>query len=105
MPTLTDQDNGRRVSLHVGDPLELHLAENATTGYRWSMDRHDTRLLEPVEATASYSKAAVGSGGQAVFRFRAAAAGSTELALKYWRHWEGEGSAIQRFSVTLDIVP
>lgn len=105
MPTLTDQDNGRRVSLHVGDPLEVHLAENATTGYRWSTDRHDARLLEPVGSTASYPTSAIGSGGQAIFRFRAAAAGSTELALKYWRHWEGEGSAIQRFSVTLDIAP
>jgi len=103
MVMLSDQDNGRRIALHVGDPIEIDLAENATTGYRWAVDSHDTHLLELVESTASYPGAAVGSGGHAIFRFRPIAAGSTVLALKYWRHWEGADSAIRRFSVTLDI--
>ncbi|MFO1158722.1 MAG: protease inhibitor I42 family protein [Reyranellaceae bacterium] len=105
MHTIRDQDNDRRVLLHVGEPIEIRLAENASTGYRWALESHDAGLLEPVEVTASYPGAAVGSGGEAIFRFRAVAAGSTTLALKYWRHWEGAGSAIRHFSVTFDIAP
>jgi predicted secreted protein len=105
MLTLTDQDNGRRLAVRVGDMLTLRLAENATTGYRWEPDRYDTRLLELAEETASYPNAAVGSGGEAIFRFRIVSAGSSTLALKSWRHWEGAGSIIQRFAVTIDATP
>lgn len=45
------------------------------------------------------------SGDQLIFGFQVVTARSTEFASKHWRHWEGEGSAIQRFSVTLDIAP
>jgi hypothetical protein len=31
--------------------------------------------------------------------------GRTRLALKRWRHWEGDTSIVERFSVTLDIKP
>jgi len=102
MLTLTDRDNGRHVQAHVGDELELHLAENATTGYRWAIDNYDAGVIEFVETSASYPDAAVGSGGEAIFRFRVIGPGSSPLALKYWRHWEGAGSIIQRFAVTID---
>jgi inhibitor of cysteine peptidase len=105
MLTVTDQDNGRHLPAHVGDLLMLHLAENATSGYRWAPESYDTRLLELVEATAAYPNAAVGSGGEAIFRFRVVGAGSGTLALKYWRHWEGAGSITQRFAVTIDATP
>jgi inhibitor of cysteine peptidase len=102
MLTITDRDNGRRLPAHVGDRLEIRLAENATAGYRWAPDGYDAGLLELTEATASYPNAAVGSGGEAIFRFRVVGVGSSTLTLKYWRHWEGEGSIIQRFAVTID---
>ena len=100
--TLTSADDGRRVPVHVGDELNLHLAENATTGYRWAPDSYDAALLELLEATANYPNTAVGSGGEALFRFRALGPGASELSLKYWRHWEGSGSIIRRFAVTID---
>jgi inhibitor of cysteine peptidase len=103
--TLTDQDNGLRLPLHVGDMLEIHLAEIATAGYRWAPDNYDTGVLELAEATASYPSAAVGSGGEAIFRFRVVGVGSSTLVMKYWRHWEGSGSIIQRFAVTIDASP
>lgn len=105
MTTLTDQDNGRRVSVHVGDMLEINLPENATAGYRWAPDSYDARLLEFTEETASYPSAAVGAGGNTILRFRVVGVGSGTLALKYWRHWEGPGSIIQRFAVTIDAAP
>jgi len=86
----------------VGYRLEIRLAENATAGYRWTLDSYDAGQLELTEATASYPNAAVGSGGEAIFRFRVVGVGSSTLRLRYWRHWEGEGSIIQRFSVTND---
>jgi len=88
------------VRLH--DVLEIHLAENATTGYRWAPDDYDVSLLKLDETAARYPGAAPGSGGEAIFRFRVVGTGSGTLTLKYWRHWEGAASIVQRFAVTID---
>lgn len=105
MLTLTEQDDGRQVRARVGEVLEVRLAENATAGYRWAVDADDARVLEPVEQDADYPDAAVGAGGQAIFRFKVVAPGAATLRLKYWRRWEGEGSAVKRFAATIDAAP
>ena len=102
MVMLSDQDDGRTLSVHVGDSLELRLPENATTGYRWAPDGFDAKLVELTETAADYPKGAVGSGGKAVFRFKVVGAGSGAIRLKSWRSFEGDRSITKRFSVTLD---
>lgn len=102
MLTLGERNDGQHVPAHVGDVLTLQLPENATTGYRWAPDTYDAKALAIVEETADYPSAAVGSGGEAVFRFRVVRAGSSALVLKYWRHWEGATSIQRRFTVTVD---
>jgi inhibitor of cysteine peptidase len=103
MATFTDRDDGGRATVHVGDALELRLAENATTGYRWEADATPADILAPLDSGASYPNAAVGSGGVAIFHYRAAAPGQAELSLRYWRAWEGEGSIIRRFRLTVSV--
>ena len=105
MPTLTDDDNGRTVAVHVGDVLAIRLAENASTGFRWAPDGFDAGLLKLDGTSASYPGAAVGSGGTAEFRFRVLHAGRGTLGLKYFRHWEGDASIARRFAITVDAVP
>lgn len=102
MLTVTERHDGQHLSLRRQELFELHLAENATAGYRWEIDSCDTGLLELVEATARYPSVTPGSGGTAVFRFRVIGTGSCALKLKYWRHWEGNASIRQRFSVMID---
>ena len=104
MLTLVEQDDGKRVTARVGDEVVLRLPENASTGYRWAPDGYDAALLDLAEESASYA-GAVGSGGEAVFRFRVKAAGSGLLRMKVWRHWEGESSVIKRFAVTIEARP
>ncbi|HWT98073.1 MAG TPA: protease inhibitor I42 family protein [Terriglobales bacterium] len=100
--TLTERHDGQHLGARLHDLLELHLAENATTGYRWEIDSCDTGLLQLVETTAHYPSVTPGSGGMTVFRFRVIGTGSAVLKLKYWRHWEGAASVRQRFSVVID---
>ena len=105
MLTLTDQDNGRRVPVRVGDVLKLRLPENASAGYRWAPDTYDSGLLKLATAGANYPAAAPGSGGEAFFQFEVVGAGSGMLTLKYWRDWEGAKSIIQRFALTIEATP
>ena len=105
MQSLTEADNGRTVDLRVGESVRLTLPENATTGYRWTVDHLDREVVDPAGSEPHYAGGAVGSAGQVTFDFKAKKAGSGEVALKYWRHFEGDGSIAKRFSVRINAKP
>ena len=102
MQSLTEADNERTVDLRVGDSVRLTLPENATTGYRWTVDHFDRGVVEPAGSEPHYAGGAVGAAGQVTVDFKAKQAGSGEVALKYWRHFEGEGSVVKRFRFRLN---
>lgn len=102
MPSLTEADNGRTVDLKVGETIEVTLPENATTGYRWAVDRLDPGIVEAHESKPHYSSGQTGSAGEVTFSFKAGKAGSGDIQLKYWRHFEGDSSITQRFRVRLN---
>jgi inhibitor of cysteine peptidase len=105
MQSLTEADNERTVDLRVGERVRLTLSENATTGYRWAIDRLDREIVEEAGSEPRPSGGAIGSAGQVTFDFKAKKAGSSEIALKYWRHFEGDGSIVRRFRFRLDAKP
>ena len=105
MQSLTEADNGRTVYLRLGEGVRVTLPENATTGYRWAIDRLDQDVVEEAGSEAHPSRGAIGSGGNVTFEFTAKKAGSSEIALKYWRHFEGDGSIVKRFRFRLDAKP
>jgi len=105
MLLLTQTDNDRTAEVHIGGSVRINLAENATTGFRWAIDRYDEQLFEVVATEPHYPKDSIGAGGDVSFTFRAKKPGSGEIALKNWRHWEGDSSVTNRFRVRLRIEP
>src|SRR5882762_9822764 len=92
MQTLTETDNERTIDIAAGDTVRISLPENATTGYRWAIDRVDDDVIEAVGSEPHYAGKAVGSGGDVTFIFKGRKSGSGEIVLKYWRHFEGDAS-------------
>lgn len=105
MQSLTEADNERTVELRVGEGVRLTLPENATTGYRWAIDRLDRDSVEMAGSDSHYGGGAIGAAGNVTFDFTAKKAGSSEIALKYWRHFEGDASIVKRFSFRLNAKP
>jgi inhibitor of cysteine peptidase len=105
MQSLTEADNDRTIGLRVGETVRVSLPENATTGYRWAIDRLDEEVIEAVGSEPNYPGDAVGSGGHVAFTFKAKKAGTGEIALKYWRHFEGDKSIKNRFRLRLNTRP
>jgi inhibitor of cysteine peptidase len=103
MLSLTESDNGRNVGIRIGESIRIALPENATTGYRWAIDRCDEEFVQPDAEEVRYPENAIGSGGEIAFRFRGMKAGFGEVMLKYWRHWEGDASVIARFRVRIEV--
>jgi len=105
MQSLTEADNNRTIELRVGDTVRVSLPENATTGFRWAIDRLDGEVIEAVGSGSHRAGGAVGSGGEVTFTFKAKKAGADDITLKYWRHFEGDSSITKRFHLRLDTRP
>lgn len=100
---LAKDDNGGTFESGQGDEIVLRLPENATTGYRWYVDRADESLEQMADSYQPDPDVRIGSGGVREFRFRARAAGAAKLELKHWQAWEGESSVTERFAVEIQI--
>lgn len=101
---LNESDNGRMVVLRSGEVLRIILPENATTGYRWEVDRWDREVAALVAQAPQYPPgSAVGSGGHVEFLFKARKPGFGEIILKEWRPWAGTGSVIDRYRLHLEV--
>ncbi|WP_194238340.1 protease inhibitor I42 family protein [Streptomyces spongiae] len=88
------------VNVSLGDEVVVPLPENATTGYRWSVQRADG-----LEVTSSGYEAGQpvlpGSGGTRVVRVRPTAAGKGLLELELKRAWADD--VADRFSLRVTV--
>ncbi len=103
---LVQTDTNRTVDIRLTETVRITLPENATTGYRWTVESYDRELLNELPSEAHYpATTRVGSGGEVVFIFQAKKSGSGDIMLKQWRSWEGDSSAIARFHILLRVLP
>ena len=101
-----ETDNNRTVDIRLDETVRITLPENATTGYRWTIDSYDKELFSELPAEAHYpSTAGVGSGGNIVFIFQGKKSGTGDIRLKQWRSWEGDSSVIGRFHIRIHVLP
>jgi len=105
MLQLGASDHDRTVALPVGETVHITLPENASTGYRWAIDRCDEDIIEAQGSRALYPSAggAAGAGGEVTFSFQARKIGSGEIVLKHWRAWEGDASVIARMALHVNV--
>lgn len=103
MLLVLEKDNERTLDLHVGESVRITLPENASTGYRWTIDHYDEEFIEAVATEPHYPASAVGSGGKIEFVFKGKKIGAGQIRLRQWRPWAGEASVIGRFSLHLNV--
>ena len=103
--SLTGSDNGKTITVHVGDEVDIALDSNPTTGFDWAIDKSNGSLLAFKQMDYQASSNAIGSGGTDTFKFVAKSVGTVNLQLKYWRSFEGDRSITQRYAVTVQIQP
>jgi inhibitor of cysteine peptidase len=97
---LDADDAGRRVELSKGQALDISLASNPTTGYRWEVKELDEAVLRQVGEPEFKAKSnLVGAPGVEILRFEAVGAGQTTLDLIYHRSWEKGVDPLEAYSV------
>jgi inhibitor of cysteine peptidase len=100
---LKASDAGTRPRLDVGDRATLRLAENPTTGFRWTIEFDDSRV-RLVEDTFEGPGEPAGAGGERVLVFEALRSGPAPLNLTNKRAWES-AEPVDTFAVELDVQP
>lgn len=110
---LTKTANGGKFRINTGASVHIWLGGNGATGYAWYFDNMDTEHFEllkdnstsssPVDNNAKQENTAVGAPTLSSWRLKAKKKGRSELKLLYYRIWEGATSAVDTFSVQIDI--
>ena len=101
---LTKQDNGKEITLKVGQVIQVQLEGIGGTGYWWYVENLDPRYWELLsEKTRAASDGRMGGPVLGLWTFRAKEPGTAEIALNYYRTWEGVGKASDHFGVRIKI--
>jgi inhibitor of cysteine peptidase len=93
-------DPGDTICVEAGESFAIELAGNPTTGYMWQPDV-DSQHLELLGQEFEPGGGGIGAGGKEIFRFRALAAGDTEIAFSYQRPWDKESHDTSSFQVAI----
>lgn len=104
--TLTESDNGKPVSMQVGDTLTVQLASNPSTGYSWKVISDDAAVLAQVgepQFDLGDKTPMPGAGGTETFTFLAKSAGTTTLTLLYSRPWETDTTPTPQNTWTAEV--
>jgi inhibitor of cysteine peptidase len=104
--TVTIVDQGKIVELKPGQKLQVTLDSNRTTGFSWSLESIDAKILqqagEPVYLPESKHEV-VGGKGTESWLFTAIAPGEQPMRFLYRRPFEPNISPARTFAFTVRI--
>jgi inhibitor of cysteine peptidase len=103
MYSVDESSNGREVVLQLGQPLQVNLNENASTGFRWMIHSKPDFLRESADQNAEGPKGPPGKGGVRTFLFEAVRSGSGKLELEYRRSWEKTAKPARTFNLLVRV--
>lgn len=108
LQVITDADRDTDYEVRVHEVFELHLAAKPTTGHIWEVVNQPDEIVieswrwDPETGVDPYDADQPGAEIYRVWRFHTTEPGTFELQLKCWQPWEGDGSIVNTFAVTIE---
>ena len=100
-----DQNNsGQTIDLPIGQVMELRLAENPTTGYRWTVVADGAPACVVVGDRCERPAGPPGQGGEHTWQIQGALVGECRIAMQYGRSFQ-PNSAAQSFALHVRVTP
>lgn len=98
-----EEQDGKEISVRVGQTIVVDLEAAPTTGYRWEIEGLDGAILRQVGEPEFESKApfVMGAPAQQRLRLEVVGAGSTTLSLVYRRSRETGKPPAKTYTVTV----
>jgi inhibitor of cysteine peptidase len=98
---MDEHSNGKTVKVHKLDTIELSLAENPTTGYRWDLRSSGEPVCRLKDTSFDSPAERIGQGGRRRWLFQVVASGQATIELAYQRSFEREKRPAKTFQVTI----
>jgi len=93
MVVVDQGQSGQTVNLPLGQVIELRLAENPTTGYRWAIVSDGAPACAVVGDRFVGASGPPGQGGEHSWTIRGVQPGSCEIAIQYRRSLQPDAPA------------
>jgi len=91
--TVDQAQSGRTLDLPVGQVLELRLAENPTTGYRWAFVTDGTPTCAVLGDRFEGANGPPGQGGEHSWTIKGVKPGACDIAMQYRRSFQPDAPA------------
>lgn len=103
---LSGQDNGKEITVRVGDVIQIKLKRFGGTGYEWYLDKPYGEYFELIREDAKEisRKGFVGTPVIRMWELKALKKGETKVILYLYRSWEGKEKAADRFELKVNIL-
>ncbi len=103
---LTKSDQGREVTVKVGDTLHIALERSGGTGYQWYLDKSYGNYFELLEerTETQQNRSLIGAPVVQTWKWKAILKGETSIRLLLYRDWEGADRAVDTFKVKVKIL-
>jgi inhibitor of cysteine peptidase len=111
MTQVDDSFDGRQITLHPGETLEVRLSENPSTGYRWKEAEQSQagsmNVLRKVDDAfeSPPGQRVPGRPGTRILRFEATTSGGADLVLQYGRSWNSGAQPARTFRLRVRVQP
>jgi inhibitor of cysteine peptidase len=96
-----DANQRRRVA--PGEEVTLRLAENPSTGFRWTEPEYDPNVLEYLGSEYETEETRPGAAGTRVVRYRAVRPGESSIRMRNVRPTVPGSSGEGSYEVTIDV--
>lgn len=104
MLALTEADADKTFDLATGDSVEIRLPENATAGYRWTIEAIDNSICDvTADERQAPAKVVPGAPGSHFWRLKALRAGDCRIAIAYRRSWAADAPPAREFKLRLRV--
>jgi inhibitor of cysteine peptidase len=96
-------DANQRGRVVPGEEVTVRLAENPSTGFRWTEPEYDPNVLEYLGSEYESGGVIPGAAGTRVVRFRAASPGESSIRMRNVRPTVPGSSGENSYEVTIDV--
>jgi inhibitor of cysteine peptidase len=100
---LGEADANQRRRVAVGEEVTLRLAENPSTGFRWSEPDYDPNVLQYSSSEYEIGGTRPGAAGVRVVRLRAIAPGASWVRLRSGRPTVPGSPGERQYEVTIEV--
>lgn len=107
MLILKKQDNGKTITVRLGETIQIELERSGGTGYEWYLDasyKEYFDLLKKEDKEEISREGFVGTPVITRWQLKAVKQGNAELKLFLYRNWEGKDKAASLFQVKVKIL-